>query len=147
LELSQQGPYAGKTDRLQKITTKLQDDSLTSFVQFYTSLRAGLQSCSYHPHLLPLLDLLRPDTDLTVTPISTLELPAAIGSQQGYTPTLPYWQRQHDNLGMTLYAPLLETIPSSTPRPQQIVKQGLQLGSANGFTALQGIRVLHCSHI
>jgi hypothetical protein len=81
---------------------------------------------------------LHPDTDLTVTPISALELPA-IGSQQGYTLTLPYWQQQHDNLGMTLYALLLETIPSSAPRAQQIVKQGLQLGSANGFTTLQGI--------
>jgi hypothetical protein len=138
MELSQQGPYAGKTDRLQNITTKLQDDSLTSFVQFYTFLRAGLQSCSYHPHLLLLLDLLRPDTDLTVTPISALEVPA-IGSQQEYTPTLPYWQRRRDNLGMTLYALLLETIPSSAPRAQHIVRQGLQLGSANGFTALQGI--------
>ena len=113
MELSQHGPYGGKTDRLQKLTAKLHDDSLSSFVQFYTSLRAGLQSCSFHPHLLPLLDLLRPDTDLTVTPISILELP----SIQQDVPTLAYWQRQHDNLGMTLYALLLETIPSSAPCP------------------------------
>ena len=73
--------------------------------------------------------------DLTVTPISVLELPTI----QQDVPTLAYWQRQHDNLGMTLYVLLLETIPSSAPRAQQIVKQGLHLGSANGFTVLQGI--------
>jgi hypothetical protein len=115
-------PSAGKSDRLQKITTKLYDDSLSSFVNFCTILHAVLQSCSYHPHFLPLLYPICPDTDLTIS----------MPYESSWSPTLEYWQCQHDNVGMTLYALLLETVPATAPQAKQIVKQAL--GAPNGFT-------------
>ena len=38
LELSLQGPYDGKSEKLQKAPLTLADDSLTGFIQFYNVL-------------------------------------------------------------------------------------------------------------
>jgi hypothetical protein len=49
---------------------------MTLLGQFYTAFHADFQGCSYHPHLLLLLDLTHPDTGLMAMPISSLELHA-----------------------------------------------------------------------
>jgi hypothetical protein len=70
LDMSLDGPYAGKPNHIAKLSSvKLADDMLASFMKFYTSLRTRLNSCGFNPHLLPILPQIRPDVDLTITPI------------------------------------------------------------------------------
>jgi hypothetical protein len=60
LDLSLDGPY-GKQDCIAKLTSvKLANETLASFMKFYTSLCAGLNLCGFNPHLLPILLQMRP---------------------------------------------------------------------------------------
>lgn len=90
------------------------------------------QGYSYHPSFLPPLNLIRPDTDLTTMPISSLVFPV-IGQQQGYTPTLDYWQRQHENL----WTPQDRSVHCLMSQANCQTKSATWCG--NGFTGLHGI--------
>jgi hypothetical protein len=142
LAQSLDGPYAGKQDRINKLSFALSDDTLTGFMKFYTALRAGLNACGFSPHLLPLLPLIRPDANLIDTPIIESSL-LVIGTGQDPAnlrqPTVQHWQREHDSLGMTLYALLLEAIRKTAFQAYSALNNQLQLGAANGFTVLQEI--------
>jgi hypothetical protein len=146
LEPSLDGPYAGKHDRIAKLTFKLADDNLAGFMKFYTALRAGLNACGFNPHLLPLLPRIRPDVDLVLTPIvstSTLVIGSGNDPSTLRTPTIAHWQRAHDSLGMTLYALLLESIKPTARHAYQALHNGLQLGESNGFAVLHEIIRMH----
>jgi hypothetical protein len=115
--MSLDGPYAGKQDRIAKLVSfTLGDDTLVNFMKFYTTLRAGLNSCGFfNPHLLPILPCIRPDVDLTITPIVKESRPTInIGNHthDWCTPYLDYWQQAHDSIGMTLFALLMDLIQS-----------------------------------
>jgi hypothetical protein len=70
LDMSRDGPYAGKKDCITKLSFTLGDDTCASFMKFYTTLWAGLNSCGFsNLHLLPILPRIRPDVNLTITPI------------------------------------------------------------------------------
>jgi hypothetical protein len=146
LDQSLDGPYAGKQDWIAKLSYTLTDDTLAGFMKFYTSLRAGLNSCGFNPHLLPLLPRIRPDLDLVLTPIVP-ELVLVIGTGNDplalRTSTLTYWQQAHDSLGMTLYILLLETIRPTARHAFLALHNGLRLGESNGFAVLQEIICMH----
>jgi hypothetical protein len=78
------GPYAGKQDRINKLYFALSDNTLSGFMKFYTALCAGLNGCGFSPHLLPILPLKRPDTNVIDTPIIESLL---IGMGTGQDPT------------------------------------------------------------
>ena len=111
-------------------------------MKFYTGLRAGLNACGFNPHLLPLLPRIRPDVDLSITPIvASSALVIGIGNDPANlrTPSVEHWQRAHNSLGMTLYALLLDLITSSARYAYQALHNGLQLGNTNGFAVLHEI--------
>jgi hypothetical protein len=146
LDMSLDGPYAGKQDRIAKLSFTLGDDTLASFMKFYTTLRAGLNSCGFNPHLLPILPRIRTDVDLTITPIVEESCPTiGMGNDQRNlrTPHLDYWQRAHDSLGMTLYALLMDSIKSSAPYAYQAMNNELKLGASNGFNVLHELIRMH----
>jgi hypothetical protein len=70
LSKSIDGPYAGKHERLAKCTIKLQDDSARAFFVFYNSIRSFLGSTGFNPELLPALQFIADNLDLTITPIN-----------------------------------------------------------------------------
>jgi hypothetical protein len=134
------GPYAGKQDRINKLSFALSDDTLTGLMKFYTALHAGLNACGFCPHLLPLLPLIRPDANLIDTPIIKLSHIVIGTTGQDPTnfcqPTVQHWQREHDSLGMTLYALLLDAIRKTAFQVYSVLNNQLQLGASNGFTVL-----------
>jgi hypothetical protein len=141
LAQSVDGPYAGKQDRINKLSFALSDDTLSGFMKFYTALRAGLNACGFSPHLLPILPLIRPDANLIDTPIIESSL-LVIGTGDPTNlrqPTVQHWQREHDSLGMTLYALLLDSIRKTAFHAYSALNNQLQLGASNGFTVLQEI--------
>jgi hypothetical protein len=48
--MSLDGPYAGKQDRIAEFSFMLANDTLASFMKFYTSLHAVLNSGGFNPH-------------------------------------------------------------------------------------------------
>jgi hypothetical protein len=146
LDPNLEGPYAGKHDRIAKLSFTLADDNLAGFMKFYTALRAGLNACGFNPHLLPLLPRIRPDVDLVVTPIvASSALVIGLGDNPANlrTPPISHWQRAHDSLGMTLYALLLDSIKPSARHAYQALHNALQLGESNGFAVIHEIIRLH----
>jgi hypothetical protein len=140
------GPYAGKHDRIAKLSFTLADDNLAGFMKFYTALRAGLNACGFNPHLLPLLPRIRHDVDLVLTPIvasSTLVIGSGDNPAYLRTPNITHWQRAHDSLGMTLYALLLDSIKASARHAYQALHNALQLGESNGFGVIHEIIRMH----
>jgi hypothetical protein len=146
LDTSLNGLYAGKHDRIAKISFTLAYDSLAGFMRLYTALRVGLNAFGFNPHLLPILPRIPPDADLIITSIVEAS-PLVIGSGNDpsalRTPTVPHWQRAHDSLGMTLYAPLLEAIKPSARHAYQTLHNGLRLGETDGFAVLHEIVRMH----
>jgi hypothetical protein len=65
LSKSIDGPYVGKHERLAKCTIKLQDDSAGAFFVFYNSTRSFLGSTGFNQELLPALQFIVDDLDLT----------------------------------------------------------------------------------
>jgi hypothetical protein len=109
-------------------------------------LRAGLNSCGFHPHLLPVLPRIWPDADLAITPLVAASV-LVIGSSNGppalHTPTVEHWQRAHDSLGMTLYALLLKNIKATARHAYQALHNGLRLSESNGFVVLHEVIWMH----
>jgi hypothetical protein len=94
LDQNLDGPYARKQDWIAKLSFTLGDDTLAGFMNFYTSLRAGLNSCGFNPHLLPLLLRIRPGMNLVLTPIvpeSVLVIGSGTDPLAICTPTIAYW--------------------------------------------------------
>jgi hypothetical protein len=146
LDQNLDGPYAGKPDRIAKLSFKLVDDTLASFMQFYTALRAGLNACGFNPHLLPILPRIRHDADLVITPIvdaSALIIGTGNDPSTLRTPSVTHWQRAHDSLGMTLYALFQDSIRSSARHAYQALHNGLRLGETNGFAVLHELVRMH----
>jgi hypothetical protein len=146
LDQNLDGPYAGKPDRIAKLSFKLVDDTLASFMQFYTALRAGLNACGFNPHLLPILPRIRHDADLVITPIvaaSALVIGSGNDPSALRTPSVAHWQRAHDSLGMTLYALFQDSIRSSARHAYQALHNGLRLGETNGFAVLHELVRMH----
>jgi hypothetical protein len=116
-------------------------------MKFYTTLRAGLNSCGFfNPHLLPILPCIRPDVDLTITPIVKESRPTiGIGNDthDWCTPYLDYWQQAHDSSGMTLFAFLMDLIQSLAPYAYQAMNNELKLGASNGFSVLHEMICMH----
>ena len=76
------GPYAGKADRLTKCSFQLVDDNASTFFVFYNSRRAFLTSCSFNNELLPALQFIRTDLDLTHSPIAYHDM-LNVGARNG----------------------------------------------------------------
>jgi hypothetical protein len=143
LELSLQGSYNGKSEKLQKAPLSLADDTLTGFIQFYNVLRANLHSSGYNIHLLPDLPSVRPNTDLALSPVLGFDLPTIGTDSFEHCPDASYWQHFHDSFDMILYAILSNAVKTSATRVYPIVKNTLHMGVSNGFKVMHEIFQQH----
>lgn len=121
------GLYAGKYDHIAKLSFTLTDDNLPAFMKLYTALCAGLNTCSFNPHLLSILPCIRPEVDLVTLIVVESALIVGTGKDPSNlcTPRINCWQQAHDSLGMTLYALLLESIKLSAHNAYQALHNGL----------------------
>jgi hypothetical protein len=138
------GPYKGKPDKLQKLSLTLADDSTKVFLRFYTALRSGLGTCSYHEELLPTLSAARVGFDVRDTPLVDEDLVTVGKTMEMDEPPRDHWQSQHDStLGMNLY-PLMEyAIKESATRSRPLVDNSITLGNPNGLNILHDLMRYH----
>jgi hypothetical protein len=126
------GPYSGNHYRLIKSPLQLTNDSTEAFFIFYNSLRSHFNSCGFNTALLPTLQSIQPDTDLTKPPV---DIPP-IGTNTN-------WNEEHNNLSSTIFALLTrhDVIATDATRSSQIV--GYYHFQGAGFLVLQELMRLH----
>jgi hypothetical protein len=95
-------------------------------------------------HLLLDLPSVHANTDLSLTPLLSHNLPSIGADSYKYTPDSTYdWQQFHNSFGMILYAVLSNAVKPSAPRVHQIVKNALHMGVSNGFKVMHEILQQH----
>jgi hypothetical protein len=97
------GKYAGKHDCMAKYTIKLMDDTAGAFFVFYNSLCLFFNSNSSNQELLPALQHITINLDLTKTPLDIDMSPVGMYNG-GEKKLMTDWDNAHNEFSTTLYA-------------------------------------------
>ena len=134
LENNINGPYAGKMDKFSKPNNlELKDDEWNSFFFFYGKLRNLFTINGFHPHLLPPVELMHADINLSRPPMLASML-APFG-RNSVRPTQESLLAEHTVLGQVLHSVLLAAIDDEKCHVGRLALQ-------SSFTLQDGFQVL-----
>jgi hypothetical protein len=100
------GPYAGKHDSMAKYPIKLMDNTAGPFFFFYNSLCLFLNSNSFNQELLPALQHIAINLDLTRTP-PDINMPPVGTNDGGEKKPMTDWDNAHSEFSITPSVPKL----------------------------------------
>ena len=136
------GPYDGKLDPLTKCAFQLPNDSPGAFYIFYGSLKSFLTGCGFNDELLPALQFVDVDLDLTKTPVGP-DIPSVGAKDYGDQMPHYYWQEQHDRLSAAIFALLVSKDVINKQAGKSHKTLGYTQFRTSGFKILQHLLLMH----
>ena len=138
------GPYLGGIPKTFKtLSLTLDSDDFDAFFRFYNGLVTQLVVAGYHRRLLPSLDYIAPDVDLSRSPVlaSCMPLDGDHSSLEWAQST--YWDSLHHQLSQLLYLSLTakDVIKSTAPFTLSVLARFSQ--HSDGFGVLQTLLRRH----
>ena len=138
--VTEKGPYGGGIQKTFKhFSFNLSSDGFDDFFRFYNGIITQLSIASYHRRLLPPLDLIAGDADLTRSPVDSSCMPLAGTHCLTEWSQSAYWDDQHLHLSQLIYLTLTskDVVKTSAPITLGIINRYSQF--SDGFGVLQAM--------